>query len=121
MVKRRSRSFSRNKKKTSESKGDGSNEVIKLRRSPRSDKKYEVRVEGKTVHFGAQGYSDYTKHHDDRRQENYIRRHERRENWSKSGLSTAGFWSRWLLWNKGSVEESARDIERRFGVKIERQ
>ena len=72
----------------------------------------------KTVHFGARGYEDYTMHKDDDRLSNYISRHHARENWTKSGIDTAGFWSRWLLWNKPSLRDSIKDIEKRFNVKI---
>ena len=29
---------------------------------------------GKWIHFGAMGYEDYTKHKDDKRRENYLKR-----------------------------------------------
>ena len=31
----------------------------------------------KTIHFGASGYSDYTKHKDDDRKERYLARHKK--------------------------------------------
>jgi hypothetical protein len=79
-----------------------------------------VSIDGKTVHFGAKGMSDYTKHKDSERKQRYIDRHARRESWSKSGLKTAGFWSRWLLWNKPSLSASIANIEQRFGIDIRR-
>jgi hypothetical protein len=100
-------------------------EVIKLSRSEKPDKKFKVLVGRKTIHFGSRGMSDYTINRDPalqrRRRERkrlYIKRHRARENWSKSGIQTAGFWSRWLLWNKPSLDESIRDIEKRFRVSI---
>ena len=99
--------------------GKGKNkEVVKLRKSRRLEKKYEVELENaKKVYFGQAGASDYTKHHDDKRKLRYINRHNRgRENWND--YRTPGFWSRWLLWNKGSVEESKKDIEKKCGLKI---
>ena len=33
-------------------------------------------------------------------------------NWGKSGIFTAGFWSRWMLWNKPTLEESYNDIKK---------
>lgn len=92
--------------------------VIFLAPSNRYEKKYMVRVADKTIHFGARGYEDYTMHKDRQRYLNYINRHKARENWTKSGIDTAGFWSRWLLWNLPSFQASLRDIERRFNVKI---
>jgi len=52
------------------------------------------------IHFGANGYSDYIKHKDDERKKRYILRHKANENWTSTGILTAGFWSRWVLWNK---------------------
>lgn len=107
-------------KQTSKSDSD-SEETSKyiLSRSTRSGKKWQVETpNGKTVHFGARGYEDYTMHQDSNRKANYLSRHEARENWEKSGLNTAGFWSRWLLWNKKTLDASIKDIENRFGVEI---
>lgn len=92
-----------------------------LKRSTRAGKKWQVSTpSGKTVHFGADGYSDYTKHKDADRKDRYISRHRARENWRKSGVTTAGFWSRWLLWNKPSLAASISDIEKRFNIDIKR-
>lgn len=90
--------------------------VVVLRKSTRADKKYMVKVDGRTVHFGAKGMSDYTKHKDKDRKARYDARHKRNENWKKSGIKTAGFWSKWLLWNKPSILASKRDISKRFNV-----
>ena len=79
-----------------------------------------VTIDNKTVHFGADGYSDFTKHRDEDRKQNYISRHRPNENWGKSGLKTAGFWSRWLLWNQRTIASSIKYIERRFNVTITR-
>jgi hypothetical protein len=72
----------------------------------------------RTVNFGQKGASDYTKHRDQKRKQLYLARHRKRENWTKSGIRTAGFWSRWLLWNKQSLHASKQDVQRRFGVKF---
>jgi hypothetical protein len=50
------------------------------------------------------------------RKQNYILRHKSNED--SSNILTAGFWSRWLLWNKPTLRESITDIERNFGVQI---
>ncbi len=49
----------------------------------------------KIVYFGAASYSDFTIHKDEARKLRYIKGHNN-ENWSKSGINSAGFWSRWL-------------------------
>jgi len=95
-------------------------EKIYLATSSRDGKKYMVKVRGRTVHFGAEGMSDYTKHKDPERKQRYIRRHRKRENWKKSGIDTAGFWSRWLLWGEPTLRDSIAEIERRFNVDIVR-
>ena len=96
-----------------------------LRKSTRSDKKYMVTVikpngTKKTVHFGQDGYSDYTKHKDKDRMKRYESRHKPRENWTKSGIDTAGFWSKWILWNKPTITESIKSTETKFNITIKR-
>lgn len=98
----------------------GSDNVVYLSRSSKPDKKYMVQIGNKTVHFGARGMSDYTIHKDPERRKRYVARHKARENWSKSGLKSAGFWSLWILWNKPSLSASIADTQRRFGIKIRR-
>ena len=95
-------------------------DTITLQKSKLKDKKFSVTIENKTVNFGAKGYSDYTIHKDKERMIRYENRHRAREDWTKSGIKTAGFWAKWLLWNKPSLEESIKDTEKRFGIKIRR-
>jgi hypothetical protein len=97
---------------------------IILKKSTRKGKKWMVVIpmaqgRSSTVHFGAEGYKDYTQHGDDNRKRNYISRHRKNEDWSPSGMGTAGFWARWLLWNKPTLSQSIQDIERQFLVEIE--
>jgi len=91
---------------------------ILLTKSPRKDKKLMVIVDGKKIHFGASGYSDYTIHKDKARMKRYEARHKKRENWGKSGIKTAGFWSKWVLWNKPSLSASIKDLEKKFKIKV---
>ncbi len=77
-------------------------------------KYYIITKSGRKVLFGAAGYSDYTKHRDKDRKQQYIDRHKNKENWGKTGIDTAGFWSRWLLWNLPTIKESYDDITTRF-------
>lgn len=74
--------------------------------------------DGSKVHFGRQGYSDYTKHKDPLRMERYLTRHRSRENWTRSGAKTAGFWSRWILWSSPSLLGAKRKTEKVLGKKI---
>lgn len=91
---------------------------VKLSNSTRKNKKYMVKIGNKTIHFGAKGMSDYTKHKDKKRMERYLKRHKKRENWKKSGIKTAGFWSRWLLWSKPNFNTAKKYIEKKFNVEF---
>ena len=98
---------------------------ICLKKSTKNDKKFMVIIndrngKSKTIHFGAAGYSDYTIHKTDDRKERYINRHKRKENWGKSGIKSAGFWSRWILWNKPTLTSSIKHTENKFGIKIKK-
>ena len=87
---------------------------ITVQKSTRAGKKYMARVGDKTVHFGATGYQDFTTHGDEKRKASYLARHKTSENWTLDGVDTAGFWARWLLWNKATITASIRDINQRF-------
>lgn len=66
----------------------------------------------KTVHFGANGMSDYTIHKDPERKKRYINRHKRNEKWNDP--LSAGALSRWILWNKPGLKASISDYKKRF-------
>ena len=89
---------------------------VKLSRSEKPTKKFKVKIGQKTIHFGAKSMSDFTKNKDVARKQRYLARHKARENWGITGVLTAGFWSRWLLWNKPSLLSSKRDIQKRFKI-----
>ena len=72
----------------------------------------------KTIRFGAFGMSDFTQHKKDIRdirKKVYIARHQVRENWADP--ITAGFWSRWILWNLPTISASLKDTINRFRLK----
>lgn len=82
--------------------------------------KYEVKLLNtktdkiKTVKFGAKGYGDFTISEDLKRKDNYIARHKKREDWTKSGIDTPGFWAKHILWNKKSINESLEDTKKKY-------
>jgi hypothetical protein len=93
---------------------------IGLHTSDKPEKKYYVDLEGDTgrkkrVYFGSAGMTDYTKDNaltrDDRRRR-YLLRHRKMEDWSDP--STAGFWSRWILWEKPTIRAALASVLRRF-------
>ena len=59
--------------------------------------------DNKKIHFGSPTHENYTIHNDDKRKELYIARHRKREDWTKTGLNTAGFWAKHILWNKKKI------------------
>ena len=67
----------------------------------------------RTTHFGAKGYSDFTKHKNLERRARYDSRHENNENWDDP--FTAGSLSKWILWNKPSITDSIRHYKKKFG------
>jgi hypothetical protein len=91
---------------------------VRLTKSPKADKKFRVIFvdSGKSVDFGGKGYSDYTIHKDRERMLRYLVRHRRRETWTKGGVYTPGFWSRWLLWSRPSLGGAKRLMTKKFGI-----
>ena len=86
---------------------------IVISQSDKPDKKFEARIDGKkSIHFGAKKYEDFTIHKDDLRKQRYLQRHSKNEDWNN--YNTAGFYSRWLLWNKPTLAESIRDTNSRL-------
>lgn len=80
---------------------------IKLSQATAKGKKLKAEIyhddgSKKTIQFGAEGMSDYTKHKDDARKARYIARHSK-EDHTKKNIESAAFMSRWLLWNKPTV------------------
>ena len=67
------------------------------------------------IKFGAYGYSDFIESGNDiRKKKAYLARHRRREDWGNP--RTAGALSRWILWNKSTLEDSIDDYIRRFNM-----
>jgi len=93
-------------------------QTVYLQRSTKPDKKYMIKIDNKTVHFGSAGMSDYTIHKDPERMKRYIIRHQKREDWSKSGIKTSGFWAKNLLWSETSLNKAIKETEKKFNIKI---
>ena len=51
--------------------------------------------------------SDFTKHNNEDRKKLYLDRHRKRENWND--FMSAGSLSRWILWNKTTLESSINE------------
>ena len=84
---------------------------ITISKSKNPKKKYDAKVNGKTISFGASGYSDFTQRKDKDRKRRYINRHKKNEDWANP--MTAGFYAKAILWNKDTVKASFVDINKR--------
>tara|TARA_R110002020_G_scaffold122660_5_gene278410 strand:+ start:744 stop:1043 length:300 start_codon:yes stop_codon:yes gene_type:complete len=90
-----------------------------LKKSKRDNKRLVIIMnENMKHHFGLKGGKTFIDGRSEKERQNYIARHKVRENWNKSGIHTAGFWSYHLLWNKPTLQESINDVEKRFNIKI---
>lgn len=77
---------------------------IIIDKSKLKDKRFKAIIETdkgkKTVNFGSKNAYTYFDGAPDLRKNNYIKRHkELNEDWTKKGINTAGFWSKWYLWH----------------------
>ena len=82
-------------------------------KSDKKDKKYYIiTMTGDRVYFGQAGAEDFTIHKNLNRREAYIRRHEKNENWTASGINTPGFWSYWYLWHLPTKKAAYENIKK---------
>ncbi len=89
---------------------------IIIKPSEKKDKKYTAIIDNKkTVHFGASGMSDYTKHKDDDRKHNYLQRHKHDH---FNNRLYPSFYSTNVLWNKKTLSESIKDTNKKYNVNI---
>ena len=68
----------------------------------------------KTVHFGANDYSDYTINKDPERKQRYINRHKINEDWNDP--MKPGTLALYILWNKSTIKESIKDYKKKFNI-----
>ena len=100
---------------------------VQIKESTKQDKKlmaifYKDNKKIKTVHFGSKPNKDFTiyskeldKKGANKKKENYIKRHQVRENFND--FMTAGSLSRFILWNKPTLQDSIKDYLKRFKLK----
>lgn len=77
-------------------------------------KYYIITKTGKKISFGSYGYSDMTQHKDESRKQRYINRHKNKENWNKTGIDTAGWWSKFLLWEEPNIKDAYKKIKEKL-------
>ena len=93
-------------------------DLVSVKPAKDGKKKYVATIKNKdtgrekSIKFGQAGAPDFTKTKDEERKKAYITRHQKNENWTDP--STAGFWSKNLLWNKPTVSASLADIKKKY-------
>ncbi len=86
---------------------------IVIRKSTNPKKKYTAIVDNKkSINFGQKGFFDFTQHKDEARKNRYIQRHAKNEDWSNP--LTAGFYSRWITWEKPTLKEAVNNVNKKF-------
>lgn len=93
--------------------------IFFLGKSKRKNKKFYVRSldTNKSIHFGDSRMEDYTIHRDELRKSRYLSR-TIHQPWRD--VNSPAFWSRNLLWNKQSLDDSIKDVKKRFGIDIKK-
>ena len=89
--------------------------------SKKKDNKYDANIKtndtNTNISFGAKGMKDYTLHTPNERDERkniYIRRHKKRADWTKSGIDSAGFYNKHVLWNKPTFKDQFNDLKSKY-------
>jgi len=91
---------------------------LTIKKSHKPEKKFDAVFNDdghiKVVPFGAAGYDDFTKTKNEDQKARYINRHQANENFNDP--KSPGSLSRWILWNKPSLQESIKDFKKRFHI-----
>lgn len=88
---------------------------VLIKPSKNKNKKFDAIIDGKKkISFGASGYSDYTRHKDPERKEQYINRHKKNENWGRDGVDSAGWLSRFILWEKPTLKGAIDNANKKY-------
>lgn len=87
-----------------------------ITQSDRKAKRYLATFEnGKKVHFGLKTGMTYIDHLDKTKRENYLKRHQKNEDWNDP--YTAGALSRWILWGDSTnINKNISDFKKRFNI-----
>ena len=89
--------------------------IIYISESGRANKKWKAETEGhRAVHFGQRDAGDFTIHRDEAARKAYIARHSKPENWGRTGVMPPGWVSRYLLWEKPSLDEAIAAASRKY-------
>lgn len=86
-----------------------------IQKSTRKDKRFMATFyNGKVVHFGLEGGKTYIDEGDKIKRENYLLRHQKRENWNDP--YTAGSLSKFITWGESTdINKNIEAFKKRFG------
>lgn len=88
---------------------------VSIQKDPSGKKKLQaVFSDGKKISFGSSTSTTFAEGADKKKRENYIKRHQVNEDWTKIN---AGSLSRYVLWEKPSIEQGIQEFKRRFYLK----
>jgi hypothetical protein len=80
---------------------------------PSTKKKFDIYLPNKKLSIGDPNYEDYTQHKDKERKKRYYQRMP-----LSTDITKRQFWANNLLWNKPTIEQSIRDIEKKYNINI---
>ena len=95
---------------------------VHLLKSPLKDKKWRAVFTQKNkeildyTDFGHSSYGDYTTHGDEERKRRFLTRFRGLIEKYKDEPTAPTTLSKWVLWNKKTVEESFKDYKRHYGL-----
>lgn len=74
------------------------------------------------IHFGDLRYQDYRQHRSEKRKNNYLSRameiKDQLGRLTRDNILSPNWWSINLLWNEKTLEDSIKNVEKKFDVKI---
>ena len=98
-------------------------DIVIIRKASNTKKKYEAVFNNHAIiPFGANGYEDFTTHRDEKRRQNYLKRHGG-EDWTRGNIMSPAWLSSWILWKKPTLKEAIKHAsemykEVRFYLKL---
>jgi len=92
---------------------------LNIKPSTNKSKKYDAFFSDGTHHkkisFGASGYLDFTIGATEQQKNNYLNRHQKREDWTTP--FSAGSLSAHLLWDTNNIKTNIKKFKKKFDLK----
>jgi hypothetical protein len=97
--------------------------IIQIENSNRKNKRFKVTLDdGQNFHFGLLGANTYLEHHDNRKRDNYRKRHlgnDTERYLIENLIPSAALFSYWIIW--GDSTDLIRNIEKLNELFADRQ